>query len=103
MDFRLLFALVPPGAYFTDLLTPPPSSPLPDLDDELALAAAADRDEVVSEVARLPTADSPVVREFLADPDAGVAEAVAQLRLYWDTALAPFWSQLRGLLESEVR
>lgn len=102
VDLRLLFALVPLGAYFADFLTPPPSSPLPDLDDELARIAAADLGEVVSEVSRLPTADRPVVRSFLANPAAGVAESVAQLRLYWDTALAPFWPQLRGLLESEV-
>ncbi|MFE3452012.1 DUF5937 family protein [Nonomuraea sp. NPDC059194] len=102
LDLRLLFALVPLGPYFADFLTPPPTSPLPDVTAELELVAAADLDEAVSEVSRLPGADTPVVREFLDDPAAGVARVAAELRLYWDTALDRFWPQIRGLFESEV-
>ncbi|MGP3955856.1 DUF5937 family protein [Nonomuraea sp. 3N208] len=102
LDLRLLFALVPLGPYFADFLTPPPATPLPDIAAELELVGAADLDEAVSEARRLPGADSPVVREFLDDPAAGVARAVAELRLYWDAAMDRFWPQIRGLFESEV-
>ncbi|MFE5894932.1 ArsR family transcriptional regulator [Streptomyces sp. NPDC056468] len=102
LDLRLLFALVPLGPYFVDFLTPPPAGPLPDVTAELDLAAGADPHEAAREAARLPGADSPPVREFLADPAAGVARAAAELRLYWDTALEPFWPRVRGLIESEV-
>ncbi|MFI1399974.1 DUF5937 family protein [Streptomyces sp. NPDC020681] len=102
LDLRLLFALAPLGPYIVDFLTPPPTTPLPDLTAELELVAAADPDTAALEVARVPGADSPAVREFLADPPAGVARAAAELHLYWETALAPFWPQIRGLFESEV-
>ncbi|MEV6106456.1 DUF5937 family protein [Streptomyces sp. NPDC051940] len=101
-DLRLLFALVPPGPYFADFLTPAPTSPLPDIDAELAAVGAADLGEAVAEASRLPGADGPVLRAFLADPAAGVSRAAAELRLFWDTALARFWPQIRGLFEAEV-
>ncbi|GAA4892091.1 DUF5937 family protein [Streptomyces coeruleoprunus] len=102
MDLRLLFALAPLGPYLPDFLTPPPTSPLPDITAELGLVASADPDVAAAEVARVPAADTAPVREFLADPAAGTARVAAQLRLYWDTALAPYWPQIRGLFESEV-
>ncbi|MCP2341387.1 ArsR/SmtB family transcription factor [Actinomadura rupiterrae] len=102
LDLRLLFALVPLGPYFVDFLTPPPSSPLRDIEAELRTVAEADIDEAATEARRLPGADTPVVREFLDDPVAGVTRAVAELRLYWDVALERHWPQIRGLFESEV-
>ncbi|GAA2389941.1 ArsR/SmtB family transcription factor [Nonomuraea africana] len=102
LDLRLLCALVPLGPYFVDFLTPPPTSPLPDITAELELVARADLDEAVSEAARVPAADTPVIRDFLADPAAGVARAAAELRLYWDVAMDRFWPQIRGLFEAEV-
>lgn len=102
LDLRLLYALVPLGPYYTDFLTPPPRTPIPDIGAELALAAAADPDTAAAEVARVPAADTPLVREFLADPATGIARATAQLSLYWDTALAEFWPQIRGLFEAEL-
>ncbi|WP_329121300.1 ArsR/SmtB family transcription factor [Streptomyces sp. NBC_01353] len=102
LDLRLLFALAPLGPYVADFLTPAPTGPLPDIAEELALVASADPAEAAAEAARMPAADSPPVREFLADPVAGTALAAEQLRRYWDTALAPYWPQIRGLFESEV-
>ncbi|CAL9677879.1 hypothetical protein SUDANB105_08190 (plasmid) [Streptomyces sp. enrichment culture] len=102
LDLRLLFALVPLGPYIADFLTPPPTQPLPDVGAELERVAAADPDEAAREAARVPGAGTPPVREFLADPAAGVARAAAELRLYWETALEAFWPQIRGLFESEV-
>ncbi|MFI0463239.1 DUF5937 family protein [Saccharopolyspora sp. 5N102] len=102
LDLRLLFALVPLGPYLVDFLTPPPSSPLPDITAELDLIAGADLDAAAAEAARVPAAGTPVVQEFLADPAAGLARATAELRQYWDIALARYWPQIRGLFESEV-
>ncbi|UUV31873.1 winged helix-turn-helix domain-containing protein [Amycolatopsis roodepoortensis] len=102
LDLRLLFALVPLGAYFADFLTPPPSSPVPDIDAELDRIARADLGEAVAEASRVPAAGSDVVQRFLADPAAGVARATEELRHYWDVALARFWPQIRGLLEAEI-
>jgi DNA-binding HxlR family transcriptional regulator len=102
LDLRLLFALAPPGPYIPDFLTPPPAGPLPDIAAELGLVAAADPGKAAGEVARVPAAHTAPVRDFLADPAAGTARAAEQLRLYWDTALAPYWPQIRGLFESEV-
>ncbi|MFD1930985.1 DUF5937 family protein [Nonomuraea mangrovi] len=102
LDLGLLFALAPLGPYFVDFLTPPPTRPLPDIAAELGLIAAADRDKAVAEAARVPAAGTPIVREFLADPAAGLARAAAELRLYWDVAMDRYWPQIRGLFEAEV-
>ncbi|MGP3974902.1 DUF5937 family protein [Streptomyces sp. 8N114] len=102
LDLRLLLALVPLGPYIADFLTPPPTRPLPDVDAELELVATADPDEAAREAGRVPGVDTPPVREFLADPAAGVARAADELRRYWEVALAEFWPQIRGLFESEV-
>ncbi|MET7711071.1 DUF5937 family protein [Streptomyces sp. NPDC005407] len=102
LDLELLFALAPPGPYIADFLTPPPTSPLPDIGAELHLVANSDPDKAAAEAARVPAAHSPKVREFLADPAAGTMRVADQLRLYWDAALSPYWPQIQGLFESEV-
>ncbi|MBO8183879.1 ArsR/SmtB family transcription factor [Streptomyces spirodelae] len=102
LDLRLLLALVPLGPYIADFLTPPPVRPLPDVAAELEFVATADPDEAAREAGRVPGADTPPVREFLADPAAGVVRAADELRRYWDAALAEFWPQIRGLFEAEV-
>lgn len=100
LDLRLLLALVPLGPYYADFLTPPPSGPLPDLEAELHQIASASPDEIVAEVVRLPT--SPVLQRVLQDPAAGARRASEDLRAYWSAAVAPYWPQIRGLLEAEV-
>src|SRR3954447_22922714 len=45
-DMSLLFALVPPEGYVPDFFAPPPETPLPDFDDELAAVRRVSADRV---------------------------------------------------------
>jgi DNA-binding transcriptional ArsR family regulator len=104
LDLALLRALDPPDVYTPDFLSPPPSSPLAELDDELAAIAATAPHQVAAEIRRsyrgrgVPAVLEPLIR----DPTAGMAELIELLREYWDRALAPHWPRVRALLEGDV-
>ncbi len=102
-DTPLLMALVPPGTYLPDFLTPPPSTPLPDLNAEIASMEAATPKQVRRDLARaypqgLPALLHPIAR----DPTAGVHRIATALRRYWDCALADSWPAVRDVLERDI-
>src|SRR5512133_138140 len=105
LDLSLLRALDPTGVYTPDFVSPPPDTPLAELEDELAVVAATPPEQARAEVQRsyrrkprLPD----VLERFVADPAAGLAEVVALLRVYWERTLAPHWPRVRTLLEGDV-
>jgi Family of unknown function (DUF5937)/Helix-turn-helix domain len=105
LDLALLRALEPTGVYTPDFVSPPPDTPLAELEDELAVVAATPPEQARAEVLRsyrrkprLPE----VLEPFVADPTAGLAEVVALLRVYWERTLAAHWPRLRALLEGDV-
>ena len=105
LDLSLLRALDPTGVYTPDFVSPPPDTPLAELEDELAVVAATPPEQARAEVQRsyrhkprLPD----VLEPFVADPAAGLAEVVALLRVYWERTLAPHWPRVRTLLEGDV-
>ena len=105
LDLSLLRALDPTGVYTPDFVSPPPDTPLAELEDELAVVAATPPEQARAEVQRsyrrkprLPD----VLEPFVADPAAGLAEVVALLRVYWERTLAPHWPRVRALLEGDV-
>ena len=53
LELGLLRALVPADGYAPDFISPPPDSPLPDLDADLARVAATPHDRVRAEIAEL--------------------------------------------------
>ena len=92
LDLSLLRALEPSGVYTPDFFSPPPTGPLVEVEDELAVVAATPPEQAVAEIQRsyrrkpsLP----PVLEAFVEDPAAGVAAVADLLRAYWDHALAP--------------
>jgi hypothetical protein len=104
LDLAPLRALDRPGVYTPDFISPPPSGPLSEIEDDLAAIAATPADQVQREIARayrdrdVPPELAPVMD----DPAAGVAALLELLRAYWDRALAPHWPRLRALLEGDV-
>jgi DNA-binding transcriptional ArsR family regulator len=104
LDLAPLRALQPAGAYSPDFVHPPPTSPLAELEDELATMRATPAEEVRAEVLRtyaggpVPAALAPLT----ADPERAVAELAELIRAYWDRALAPHWPRIRALLEGDV-
>jgi DNA-binding transcriptional ArsR family regulator len=94
-DWRLLGDLLPaPVRVIPGFVSPPPTTPLPDLDTELATLRATPAGQIAGELAMIPEIVTP-------PPDAGALADV--IREYWDRALAPFWPRIQTLLEADVR
>jgi DNA-binding transcriptional ArsR family regulator len=94
-----------PGGYTPDFLTPPPGTPLPDLDAELERLRATPPGEVRRELSlRFPSRRMPaVLRPLLDDPQAELGRLADLIGGYWDRALAPVWPRVKGLLDADVR
>jgi DNA-binding transcriptional ArsR family regulator len=98
-----LLALAPAAApVLPGFVAPPPATPVPDLDVELARLAATPPEQVRASVAGLPAPRSPALDPLLADPATGLAELVRLIRRYWDVALAPYWPRMLTLLQGDV-
>jgi DNA-binding transcriptional ArsR family regulator len=100
----LLFAANPLGrTVWPNFNAPPPASPHPRIEDELARVAATDPGIARADVRRAyPDGVPPAARPFVAEPEAAVAELVTQMRLFWEAALEPWWGRMSAFLESEV-
>jgi hypothetical protein len=104
LDLDLLRALAPPRVYTPDFIHPPPTTPLAELEDELAEMIATPPDHIRREIRRAyQRAGVPrILQPFLDDPPAAVARLGELLREYWRRALAPHWDRLRSLLEGDI-
>lgn len=102
-DFPLLRAIVPSASYLPDFLTPPPSTPLPDLKSELASLMATTPAVVRRELARAHPGRLPVLLAAVArDPKSGLRRIADALLAYWDCALAGSWPRIRDVLASDI-
>lgn len=106
-DYELLDLLAISSArgYVPDFLAPPPTTPLAELDDELARVRATPPERVALEVgwrfeggAGVP----PAVRTLLDDPPRGLAELTTVMAGYFERAIAPWWQEIRAALESDI-
>jgi DNA-binding transcriptional ArsR family regulator len=103
-DYAMLDVLLPDRGYAPDFFAPPPRSPLPDVADELERVRATDPAQVCRELGWRFGGDVPeLVRPLLDDPTRGVEALVDVMTGYWDRALAPWWDQVRALLEADIR
>lgn len=99
----LLAELVPMlRHYIPDFITPPPTTPVPDFEAELALVLATPPEQVRSDLVRMGGDWSAAVRALHDDPAGRLPDLVAGIRSYWRVAVAPDWPRIRGLLEGEV-
>jgi DNA-binding transcriptional ArsR family regulator len=91
MDLRPLYELVPSPApassggvtVIPGFLAPPPTTPMPDLEVELAVLAATPPDLTGPVAPKLDT-------------------LVMLIRRYWDLAVAPYWPRMLTLLQGDV-
>lgn len=101
LDTRLLMSLVGPTRALPDFLTPRPTVFAPDIDDELATAAATPLDVVRRDLVATHAPDG--LPNQLTEPLAElVADLCDLLRRYWEVAIAPVWRQIRLLLEADM-
>src|SRR5215218_3117734 len=104
LDIAVLRALQRRGAYTPDFINPPPSTPLGDLETELAEMLATPPGQVAAEVRRVyaPEPLPPALTPFVEDPERALAALAELVRAYWERALAPHWARIRALLEGDV-
>jgi hypothetical protein len=99
----LLSGLIPPGPrYMPDFLTPPSATLSPDLEDELAVLLATAPQTVRAEIDLVDAVRTTAVQELYDDPVTGLARLAAEIRTYWQIALAEHWPRMKTLLEAEV-
>src|SRR3954453_2014454 len=101
VDLRAIAALVPPRGYIPDFLTPPPTAPLVDFEEELAAVRATRPEQVRNDLRirfgrRRPPAP---VRPLLDDPRRAVRRLASALGDYWRLAVEPPWPRIRALLK----
>jgi DNA-binding transcriptional ArsR family regulator len=103
----ILAALNPPAGWVPDFLAPPPQPNERQVDDELAEVAAYPPALVAADLRRsleaYPTRGRRAVLEpLIADPDAALAQIVAELRRAWSRLISPFWSPVRELINADI-
>lgn len=101
---ELLRAFAHPGAWLPDFLTPRPAGPIVELEDELAVLAATPP-EVVAADLTATTAKRPLTRlaaATLADPAGTLPLLVDAARTWHRAAIAPYWPQMRALLDADI-
>jgi DNA-binding MarR family transcriptional regulator len=104
-DLRRLRALAPPSGHVADFLTPSPHRRTASFETELDRIAATPPDAVRLDVSMLRSqqgADSGLLTDAEVDPAAFLAGVLADLRAYWDLAIAPHWGRLRSLAEADI-
>ncbi|MFG3256628.1 DUF5937 family protein [Streptomyces sp. NPDC048172] len=101
LDLAPLFDLIAlPTRGIPGFLVPPPTTPQPSLDVELATLRGTTR----AELRRTTTkAALPRVDELCADPDRGLGRLAEVIAAYWEVALAPHWARIRALCEADIR
>jgi hypothetical protein len=101
---RLLDAFITDGRWIPDFLTPPPTSPLAGIDEELDRVLATPPEVVSADIeataAKLPL--TPLARRIAADPAPWVRQLTDALRRWYDLAVKPDWPRMRALLESDI-
>ncbi|MFE0459879.1 ArsR/SmtB family transcription factor [Kitasatospora sp. NPDC058965] len=105
LDRGRLAELVRPGAYVPDFLNPAPAGPAPALAAELALVTATPAERVrrdLDHLGRHQGGLGPRSRALHADPAAGLPRLAAEIEVYWELALAPYWARIRAVLDAEV-
>ncbi|WP_030145103.1 ArsR/SmtB family transcription factor [Spirillospora albida] len=102
LDLGPLHALVPPGGYIPDFLTPPPETPLPDFAAELGIVRATPPGVVATEVRLIDPLLSPGAAAMADAPERTLALVAGLLERYWEAAVEPFWPRVRDLLEGDV-
>lgn len=102
LDLAELFALIPVRGISADFLTPPPSSPQPDLTAELDLVRHTPEHRVIGDLVDVPGVPEPIMERIRQDPRGATVRITESLQAYWDVALAAQWPRMRALLEADV-
>jgi DNA-binding transcriptional ArsR family regulator len=107
LDLLPLLSLLPADGYIPDFITPPPSSPLMQIDDELDLVCGTSPHQVRKELGifksehggQLPPAVEPLRR----NPKRELPRLADTMAEYWERAVEPYWPRILALLSADLR
>lgn len=104
LEFAFMDAVILPRYYMADFLTRIPSQPRANLETELQAVLATPHDIVRENVqyAINIAGESEVRNYFLAYPSEALYCLVEELQVYWQRAIAGYWSQILTVLENDV-
>ncbi|HEY9371068.1 ArsR/SmtB family transcription factor [Streptomyces sp.] len=106
LDRGWLAELIPGSSYLADFLNPTPATPFPTLDAELDAICRTAPERVHIELdilgGKSDSRPSPRLRVLREAPEAALEKIAAEIRSYWELALAPYWARVRDLLEADV-
>jgi len=101
---ELLSALVTPHGWIPDFLTPPPTTPLPDIAEELRALRATPLERMLADL-ELAADDGPLhplLARGRVRPDALRDRIADVVEAYWRHVIEPEWPRMRAVLESDV-
>jgi DNA-binding transcriptional ArsR family regulator len=106
VDLLALLSLLPPEGYIPDFITPPPSSPLMRIDEDLERVRRTPARQVRKELGifagqhgGLPPAAEALRRR----PEREVKRLVDAMAEYWRRAVEPHWPRILALLSADLR
>jgi DNA-binding transcriptional ArsR family regulator len=107
LDLLPLLSLLPADGYIPDFITPPPSSPLMRIEDELDLVCSTPPRQVRKELEiftrqhgnRLPAAAEPLMR----NPKRELSRLADTMEEYWQRAVEPYWPRILAMLSADLR
>lgn len=105
LDWDIVAAVTHSSTGFVpDFPSPPPTTPLAEIDAELARVRATPSDRIARELdwAYGPAGPPAAARILLDDPDVGLGRLVDVMRAYWTRAVAPWWPRIRAALEDDI-
>jgi DNA-binding transcriptional ArsR family regulator len=105
LDLRPAVALVPPRGFSPDFLTPPPSSPLGDVAEDLAALRATTAAQVRRDMEffdRSHGNTAAITAPWVAHPRRNVTRLADTLAEYWARAIEPSWPRIRALLDADL-
>jgi DNA-binding transcriptional ArsR family regulator len=97
--------LLPPSGYTPDFLTPPPTTPLGGIEEDLDRIRETPVERVSAELGRLAAAarePAPALHRMLADPARARDELAALIGHWWRRLVAPDWNRMRDTLDRDV-
>ena len=100
-----LATLIPAHGYLPDFLNPPPTGATPTLAAELDVIRATPYAQLVADLDYLGHRHGPrgpFVQKLRDHPETAMEELINEIRQYWDTAIAPYWSRIKTVLEADV-
>lgn len=105
VDISRLAAIVPPSGHLADFLTPSPARRVCTFEEELEVVANTSERDVLKDVEMLSSSghrSQRVLSMARQEPTSFLRQITADLRRYWDAALAPVWPRLQALAEADV-